>query len=157
MCSYIKNRKQRVQINSNLRAAKTIIAGIPQDSTDGPPLFYLFVNDSVLFLRASMLINCEDDDNLFSIGKDINRDTLAKDFEIVSNSFYENLTVLNSEKCYFLYTGRDVENETFTFKDICYKNSKAKVILGITSDNKLNFNKYAKYVKEICVKNLVKN
>ena len=78
-----------------MSAVKTIIAGIPQDSVDGPPLFYLFSNDSALFVTENMLNNCEDDDNLFSIGKDINKDTLAKDFEIVSNSFYGNLTVLN--------------------------------------------------------------
>ena len=27
-------------------------------------------------------------------------------------------------------TGRDVENEAFTFKDVCYKSSKDEVILG---------------------------
>ena len=26
--------------------------------------------------------------------------------------------------------GRDGENETFTFKDVCYKNSKEEVIVG---------------------------
>ena len=110
-------------------------------------LFNLFINDPVLFLTETMLINYNDDDNLFSIGKDINKvkDTLAKDFEIVSNSFYENFMVLNSKKCYFICIGRVVENETFTSKYICYKNSKEEVILGITSDVKLNFKKYAKY------------
>ena len=49
--------------------------------------------------------------------------------------------------------GRDVENQTFTFKDMCYKNSKERVVLGITIDNKLNFDSYI----TICVKNLFKN
>ena len=73
-----------------------------------------------------------DGNNLFSIGKDINevKDTHTKDFEIVTNWFYENFMVLNSKKCYFVCTGRDKENETFTFKDVCYKNSKEEVILG---------------------------
>ena len=34
--------------------------------------------------------------------------------------------------------GRDGGNETFTFKDVCYKNSKKEVILGITIDKKLS-------------------
>ena len=34
MCSYLKNRKQRVQINNNFSAAKTVIAGVPQGSID---------------------------------------------------------------------------------------------------------------------------
>ena len=43
-----------------------------------------------------MLSNYADDNNLFSIGKDINKvkDTLAKDFGIVTNWFYENFIVL---------------------------------------------------------------
>ena len=73
-----------------------------------------------------------DGNNLFSIGKDINKvkDTHTKDFEIVTNWFYENFMVLNSKKCYFVCIGRDRENETFTFKDVCYRNSKEEVILG---------------------------
>ena len=35
--------------------------------------------------------------------------------------------------------GRDFENETFTFKNVSYKNSREKVILRITIDKKLNF------------------
>ena len=30
--SYLKNRKERVQININFSATKTVIAGVPQDS-----------------------------------------------------------------------------------------------------------------------------
>ena len=85
MCSYLKNRKQRVQTNNNFSATKTIISGAPQDSIDGP--FNLFINDLVLFLKQTMLSNYADDNNLFSIGKDINKvkDTLAKDIGIVTN------------------------------------------------------------------------
>ena len=96
-----------------------------------------------------MLSNYADDNNLFSIGKDINKvkNTLAKDFGTVTNWFYENFMVLNSKKCHFMCIGRDVENETFTFKDVCYRNSKDKVILGITIDNKLNFDSH---IKSMC-------
>ena len=45
--------------------------------------------------------------------------------------------------------GRDVENETFTFKDVCYKNSKEEVILQITIDSKLNFDSH---IKNMCKK-----
>ena len=39
MCSYSKNRKQRVPINNNFSATKSVIAGVPQGSIDRP--FYL--------------------------------------------------------------------------------------------------------------------
>ena len=58
MSSYLKNRKQRVQINNNFSAAKTIIAGVPQGSIDG---LILFINDLVLFLTEIMLSNYIDD------------------------------------------------------------------------------------------------
>ena len=32
--------------------------------------------------------------------------------------------------------------ETFTFRDVCYKNSEEGVILEITIDNKLNFDNF---------------
>ena len=151
MCSYLKNRKQRVQINSNFSATKSVIAGVPQGSIDGPLLFNLFINDLVLFLTETMLSNYADNNNLFSIGRDLNKvkDTLAKDFGIVTNWFYENFMVLNSKKCHFMCIGKDGENETFTFKDVCYKSSKEEVILGITIDNKLSFDSH---IRKMCKK-----
>ena len=45
--------------------------------------------------------------------------------------------------------GKDGENETFTFKDVCYRSSKEEVILGITIDNKLNFDSH---IRKMCKK-----
>ena len=91
-CSFFKKRKQRVQINNNFSTTKTVIAQVPQGSIDGPLLSNLLINDLVLFLTETMLNNYTDGNNLFSIGKDINKikDTLAKDFGIVTYLFYEN-------------------------------------------------------------------
>ena len=92
-----------------------------------------------------------DDNNLFCIGNNISKveGTLAKDFGIITNWFYENFIFLNSKKSHFMCIGRDGENETFTFKDVCYKNSKEEVILGITIDIQLNF---GSYIRKMCKK-----
>ena len=50
--------------------------------------------------------------------------------------------------------GRDVENQRFSFKDICYKNSKERAVLDITIDNKLNF--YS-YITNMCKKSVKKS
>ena len=70
MCSYLKNRRQRVQINNKFTSLKEVIAGVPQGSIDGPLLFNLFINDLFLFICFSTLINYTDD-NLFATGTDI--------------------------------------------------------------------------------------
>ena len=49
MCSYLKNRKHKVQTSNNFNTAKTIINGVLQGSTYRPHLFDLFINDLVLF------------------------------------------------------------------------------------------------------------
>ena len=39
MCSYLKNGRQRVQINNKFSSLKEVIIGVPQDSIDGLLLF----------------------------------------------------------------------------------------------------------------------
>ena len=76
-----------------------------------------------------MLSNYADDNNLISTGKGINnaKETLAKDFGVLTNWFYENVLVSSSKKCHLICIDRDG-------KDACYKNSKEEVILGIAID-----------------------
>ena len=71
MCSYLKNRRRRVQINNKFSSLKEVIAGIPQGSIDRPLLFNLLINDLFLFICFSTLSSCADDNNLFSTGTDI--------------------------------------------------------------------------------------
>ena len=71
---------------------KKVHAGVSQGSIDGPLLFKLFINDSVLFLTDTFLSNYADDNNLCSIGKDrdIIKNLLQKDFRALTEGFFEN-------------------------------------------------------------------
>ena len=50
-CSYLKNRRQRVQINNKFSSLKEVIAGVPQGSIDEPLNFNLFINDIFIHYR----------------------------------------------------------------------------------------------------------
>ena len=85
MCSYLKNRRRAVQININFSSYKKVQAGVPQGSIDGPLLFNLFINGLVIFLSETFLSNYADDNNLYSIGEELNiiKEKLQKDFKLV--------------------------------------------------------------------------
>ena len=61
MCSYLKNRRHRVQINNKFSGLKEVIAGVPQGSIDEPLPFNFFINDLFLFICFSTLSNYADD------------------------------------------------------------------------------------------------
>ena len=70
MYSYLKNRKQKVQISNKFILERNVIAGVPQESIDRLLLFNLFINDLVLFIQYTH------DSNLFVIGK--NKEDIKK-------------------------------------------------------------------------------
>ena len=52
MHSYLKNRKQKVQINNKFSLERNVIAGVSQRSIDGLLLFNWFIiNDLVFFIQ----------------------------------------------------------------------------------------------------------
>ena len=57
MCSYLKDRRQAVQINNNVSSYKKVQTGVPQGSIDSPLLFNLLISDLVLFLSETFLSN----------------------------------------------------------------------------------------------------
>ena len=82
MCSYLKNRRGAVQINIIFSSYKKVQAGVLQGSIDVPLLFKLFINDLVLFVSEIFLSNYAVDNDLCSIGKELNliKEKLQKDF-----------------------------------------------------------------------------
>ena len=117
MCTYLKDRRQAVQINNNFSSYKKVQAGVPQGCIDGPLLFNLFINDLVLFLSETFLSNYADDNNLYSIGKELNiiKEKLQKDFKVVTGWLYENYMSLNPTKCHYMCLGKNKENLTLEF------------------------------------------
>ena len=108
MCSYIKNRKQRTQINNNFSSEKKVIAGVPQGSIDGPVLFNLLINDLIFFI-TTFLSNYTNNNCLCNTDKDLElvKSILVNDFRAAKKWFYENFMILNPNKCHYMYSGKN--------------------------------------------------
>ena len=151
--SYLKERHQRVKINSEYSSWKVILDGVPQGSVLGPLLFNLFINDLFLFVENSDVCNYADDNSL--IVADINIESiiskLESDMEILNSWFIDNGMLLNGDKCQFLLLGpssvsrNNIEKVTFAGKTV--NECKTGKLLGITFDNQLTM---IDHIKGIC-------
>ena len=131
MCSYLKDRRQVVQVNVNFSSCKKVQAGVPQEFIDGPLLFNPYteyINGLVLFLSETFLNNYANESNLYSIGKELNiiKEELRNDFKVVTDWFFENYMSLNPTKCHYMCLGKNKENDTFNFGNISLKIVKKK-------------------------------
>ena len=121
-----------------------VIADVPQGSISGPISFSIFVNDLFLFVSSSNLSNYADDNTLYISGYNLNKvkEVLLNDLNKVTEWLFENYIVLSAGKCHFMYLGKNIEHETFTFKDTIMNNSKEEKLLGVIIDNRLTFSSH---------------
>ena len=84
--SYLKRRKQCVNLNNIQSSFKTILSGVSQGLILGPLLFNIFINDLIGFIKKSSLNTFGDDNTIRAFEKDIIllKETLQKEAEVAS-------------------------------------------------------------------------
>ena len=98
--SYLKWRKECVNLNNIQSTFKTLLSGVPQGLILGPLLFNIFKNDLIGFIKKSLLYNFADDNTITAFEKDITllKETLQNEAEIAIQWFKGNFMIVNPGK-----------------------------------------------------------
>ena len=154
--SYLKRRKQKVKVNNFSSDFLTLVSGVLQGSVLGPILFNKFLKDLLSTLKLSDLFNFADDNTISATADNFDHLllTLKHESELAVKWFTDNQMLVNPDKFQemILPNSRNsknygpVKSETESEK-IETKNTVK--LLGITIDNKLNFEEH---ICELCKK-----
>ena len=142
---YMENRKQRTKVDGSYSSWKDIRKGVQQGSILGPLLFNIFINDIFYFTDKSNVANFADDNTVYTTESNtITLLAILKDeATIILNWFKSNEMKSNDDKCHLIIgdTNKNYSSIGCIYMGQEFLESEKNVkLLGITIDNKLNFN-----------------
>ena len=150
---YLKNRKQRTNVNGSYSSWRDLKKGVQQGSILGPLLFNIFINYIFYFIDKSKLANFADDTTVYSTEDNILSllAILKDDASTILKWFKINEMKSNDDKCHLIVgdTNKNCSSIGYIYMGNELIESEETVeLLGVTIDNKLNFNEH--------VRNLIK-
>jgi len=146
---YLKNRKQRVKINTTFSTWSDLLKGVPQGSVLGPLLFNIYLNDLLWVGEYTDVCNLADDTTLYGSNMDLSEllRQLEHDSHLAIEWFESNYMKLNKDKCHLLLAGHKHEYISANIGGNRIWESLQERLLGVTIDNKLRFNDH---IKDLC-------
>ena len=151
--SYLKNRKQAVNINGILSDFLEILSGVPQGSILGPILFNIFLNDFIYDMESTPTDNYNfADDNTLSACAENMEELKLKLEEGASKALkwlVSNKMIANPDKFKVIVLKKpsiNVEDIIVNVGNQEIKPSSSVKLLGLNIDNKLNFKKHIKEI-----------
>ena len=125
--------------------------GVPQGSVLGPILFNIYLNDLLWFTEECDVCNFADDTTIFVCSNNIDemKDKLEKSADIAIEWFRTNYFKLNTDKCKLIVGGHKSHQISLRVGSSIVHEVNFVKLLGITIDNKLNFDDHiSKLVKK---------
>ena len=148
--SYLSDRKQRTKVINSYSSWSNIKSGVPQGSILGPLFFNIYLNDIFYFVNKCDITNYADDTTPYAVGTTMDTllNSLEKDTKILIKWFRDNYFQLNADKCHLL-TSNHSKDILINVEDEIIECSSSVKLLGVTIDNKLNFDEH---VSKLCKK-----
>ena len=144
--SYFSNRYQCTKMSNITSDLASLLLGVPQGSVLGPLFFLIFINDLPFFLSEIFSTLFADDTTLLFSGPNLDKtiSLLRVGLKQLNEWCKHNRLYINWSKTYLMIITNKRVNmpKSIDFDDISIEVVDHFKLLGVTIDNKLQFNKF---------------
>ena len=152
LSSYLRNRRQYVNINNVYSDTQSINYGVPQGSILGPLLFLLYINDLENSVNNTTRLFADDTCIIANSSTILELEQhLNLELNNIASWISANKLTLNPAKSFALIVSPNSKNNSITI-NLSYQQCKIEVVdcvkyLGIHLDNKLQFKQHIKMLE----------
>ena len=137
--SYLKNRKQKVKINTAFSSWTDLTNHVPQRSVQGPLLFNIYLNDLFFFLKDINIYVFDDDTTPFVSDETLEKVAILEKSELTIFQFQNNYMKINTNIFHLLISGSTHEHSWAEIGvDKIWKSNEVKLLVA-TTENMLKF------------------